>query len=602
MNKYRLILYLRGFPDTSAVYQIHDRTARVQYVYDQLVNLAGQSDDLFSWLQSEGTQPRRLLTANAIAATLNASQLKAALDFPQVGRVGINGEAEILQNDPATPDWLESYQNGLDTVEWNIAKIRADQVWSTFGIRGQGGVIGVVDTGVMYTHPALNAQYRGNLGSGNYDNNYNWYDLINGQLSPYDDNGHGTFGAGITVGDDGLGNQIGVAPAAKWIAVKAMDGGGGATEVDLHAALEWMLAPTDLNGLNPDPAKAPMVVLNMWGLWGGCIPDFITDLSMLRAANILPVFAPGGEGPACGLVRSPADYPDALTAGATDNNDDISGFSARGPSCFDGSIKPDVAAPGVNIRSSSIDNSYQIWSGTSFSTAHLAGAASLLFSADPQLGIDQLEQILFDTAICYDANVPCAGDNTCPGANNTYGHGRIDVYEAVAAVFSQPFDLPWLDETPTQGSLNPGESTTITVTFNAQGMLPGEYTGGIAIQSNAPQAPLITLPVTMTVSEPCEPVDILIFGYTPLNLEVGQVVTFTVDAAGSEPIIYTWDFADGTSVTGDVVTHTYTTAGNYHININAKNTCGSDDEFFDIFVGDAPLLRTLLPFIGKFQP
>ena len=593
-----MIIYLRGFPDISTVSQIHDRADRVQYVYNQLLDLSAQSDDLFSWLQSQGAQPRRLLTANAIAATLNAVQLKAVLGYPQVRRVGTNGHAEIQLNDPATLNWLTSSENGPDTVEWNIAKIRADQVWSTFGIRGQGAVIGVVDTGVMYTHPALIAQYRGNLGSGNYENNYNWYDLINGQVAPYDDHGHGTFGTGIAVGDDGLGNQIGVAPSAKWIAVKAMDGGGGATEEDLHAALEWMLAPTDLNGLNPDPTKAPNVVLNMWGLWGGCIPDFITDLSLLRAANILPVFAPGGEGPACGLVRSPADNPDAISAGATDINDEISGFSARGPSCFDGSIKPDLAAPGVNVRSSTIDNSYQIWSGTSFSTAHLAGAASLLFSADPQLSIDQLEQSLFDTAICHDANVPCAGDSACPGANNTYGHGRIDIYEAVAAVFSQPFDLPWLDETPTSGSLNPDESVTITVTFNAGGMLPGEYTGGIAFQSNDPLNPFSTLPVTMTVTSACQGITDLNASFTPPDPVVGEVITFTGIASGSLPISFSWDFLDGVPLVGPVVTHVFDTPGAYFVGLTAENACDLKTVDLAVPVG-AIMHRSLLPLVGK---
>ena len=82
MNQTRLIIYLQGFPDISTVSQIHDRADRVQYVYNQLLDLSAQSDDLFSWLQSQGAQPRRLLTANAIAATLNAVQLKSVHRLP----------------------------------------------------------------------------------------------------------------------------------------------------------------------------------------------------------------------------------------------------------------------------------------------------------------------------------------------------------------------------------------------------------------------------------------------------------------------------------------------------------------------------------------
>jgi subtilisin family serine protease len=358
-----------------------------------------------------------------------------------------------------------------NTIEWNIAKIRADQTWDTFGIRGQGAVVGIIDTGVMYTHEALADQYRGNLGGGSYDHNYNWFDLLNQQEVPYDDQGHGTLGTGIAVGDDGGDNQIGVAPGAKWIAVKALDGSGGTLE-NLHAAIMWMIAPTKLDGSDPNPALAPQVVLNMWGIGFMCDHSFDPDLVALRAANILPVFAPGGYGPGCGNVSSPAADPNAITAGATDINDQISGFSANGPSCYDGSIKPDVTAPGVDIRSSSIGGGYEVWSGTSFSTAHLAGAAALLFSANPQLSLDQLEATLFDTAVCLDDPLYCGG-SICPAPNNNYGHGRIDVFEAVSATLDLPDELPWLSESIISGSLEPGESTIIDVTFNATGCCRG---------------------------------------------------------------------------------------------------------------------------------
>ncbi len=596
LNKSRLIIYLHGQPDFSAAYQITDRATRGKYVYGQLLAQANQSNDLYTWLLTQGTNPRRLLSANAIAASIDKVQLKTVLSFPQVRRVGINASVQVM---PADPGLVESWLNLPSlpgTLEWNIAKIGADQVWSTFGIRGQGAVVGVVDTGVMLTHPALNAQYRGNLGDGNYENNYNWYDLINGQTLPYDDNGHGTFGMGIAVGYDGGDNQIGVAPGAQWVAVKALDAGGGTSLEQLQAALDWMLAPTDLNGANPDPSKAPQVVLNMWR-WMDCGNSFDQNLVALRAANILPVFAPGSEGPGCGLVAYPAANPNALSAGSTDINDVVSGFSARGPSCYDGGIKPDVVAPGVEVRSSTIDGSYQVWSGTSFSTAHLAGAAALLFSAKPDLTVDQLEQTLFDTAVCYDESSYCGGE-TCPGPNNTYGHGRIDVYGAVVAVMGQPFDLPWLDEIPTSGSLNPGESSSIAIMFNAAGLQPGTYTGGIAVESNDPLAPLTILPVTLTVTAPCQPIVDLTAVFTPLNPAVGEVVTFTASASGTFPIIFTWDFLDGSPSTGPVVTHVFETPGSHFVGLLAENAC--DLKTVDLAVPvEAVLQRVLLPLVGR---
>ena len=573
LGEARLIIYLRSLPELAGAYSIPDRVARVQYVYDRLLETATLSDDLYSWLLSKGTEPHRLLTANAIAATLDQAQLETVLSFPQVRRVGINGHAEILQDGPGTWNWMQSVVDPLITVEWNIAKIRADVTWSTFDIRGQGAVVGIIDTGVMYAHDALNTQYRGNLGGGSYDHNYNWFDLLNHQEAPYDDHGHGTFGAGIAVGDDGGDNQIGVAPGAKWIAAKALDGSGGGTLESLHAALMWMLAPTRLDGSDPNPALAPQVVLNMWGIGYMCDHTFDPDLVALRAANILPVFAPGADGPECGIMASPAADPNAIAAGATDIDDDISGFSANGPSCYDGSIKPDVVAPGVNIRSSSIDGGYEVWSGTSFSTAHLAGAAALLFSANPVLSLDQLEGILFDTAVCLDNPMYCGGE-ACPGANNNYGHGRIDVFEAVSATLGLPYDIPWLDESILSGTLEPGENMSIDVTFDASGMQPGTYLGGIRIDSNDPQAPLM-VPVSLTVTALCQPISSLNASFAPPTPSVGEVVTFTASASGTLPINYTWDFGDGFTASGIVVTHAFSTMGDHTVTLTAQNACDS---------------------------
>ena len=94
-------------------------------------------------------------------------------------------------------------------------------------IRGEGIVVGNVDTGVDFDHPALVGKYRGNLGGGNFNHNYNWFDptFVCGSPSttPCDNNNHGTHTMGTMVGDDGAGNQIGVAPGATWVAAKGCE-------------------------------------------------------------------------------------------------------------------------------------------------------------------------------------------------------------------------------------------------------------------------------------------------------------------------------------------------------------------------------------------
>ena len=120
-----------------------------------------------------------------------------------------------------------------DAIEWNITKVGAPEVWAA-GFTGQGVVIGGQDTGYQWDHPALKGKYRGWNGStANHD--YSWHDAIHvtgsscgaDSLFPCDDHGHGTHTMGTMVGDDGAGNQIGMAPGAKWIGCRNMNSGCG---------------------------------------------------------------------------------------------------------------------------------------------------------------------------------------------------------------------------------------------------------------------------------------------------------------------------------------------------------------------------------------
>ena len=91
-------------------------------------------------------------------------------------------------------------------------------------------MVGNGDTGMRWTHNALKPHYRGWNGS-TADHNYNWHDAIHSgggdcgpnHQEPCDDGGHGTHTTGVAIGDDGAGNQIGVAPGAKWIGCRNMD-------------------------------------------------------------------------------------------------------------------------------------------------------------------------------------------------------------------------------------------------------------------------------------------------------------------------------------------------------------------------------------------
>jgi subtilisin family serine protease len=312
-------------------------------------------------------------------------------------------------------------EHQINSVEWGIANIKADQVWSQYGDKGAGIVVASIDTGVQYDHPALVNSYRGNLGNGQFDHNYNWFDAAGtSPNAPADGNGHGTHTMGTMAGDDGAGNQVGVAPGVKWIAAN----GCCPSDDALISSGQWMLEPTNLAGQNPDASKRPNVINNSWGSTLPSNDPFMEDVTNAwTASGIMGVFANGNSGPGCNTSGSPGSTQSIYSAGAYDINNNVASFSGRG-SGQNGVIKPNISAPGVNIRSSLPGNTYGAFNGTSMATPHLAGVVALLWSGAPSLKGDvaATRALLNQTAIDK-------SDTTCGGTatnNNVYGEGRLD--------------------------------------------------------------------------------------------------------------------------------------------------------------------------------
>ncbi|MEU0596896.1 S8 family serine peptidase [Streptomyces sp. NPDC006393] len=322
----------------------------------------------------------------------------------------------------------DSSAGGDETPEWGVSDIEADQVWDQYGDRGEGIVIASVDSGVQYDHPDLVKQYRGNNGDGTFTNDYNFYDTMGvcaTSSTPCDDNGHGTHTMGTMVGAHG----IGVAPDAKWIAAKACGGPKGeCPDDDLLAAGQWILAPTDHNGQNPRPDLAPNIVNNSWGGDG----TFYTDIvNAWNAAGIFEAFAAGndGDGTTCSTTHPPGAQTESYGVGAYDVNGKIANFSGFGPSPIDGSAKPNISAPGVNVQSTWPGSAYNTESGTSMATPHLAGAVALLWSAAPSLigDIDATRTLLDEGARDVD-DTHCGGT---AGMNNVWGEGKLDILASI---------------------------------------------------------------------------------------------------------------------------------------------------------------------------
>jgi subtilisin family serine protease len=492
-----------------------------------------------------------LWAADAMIVNGDAQAVKDLAAMPETTRLlpntGVGLDSSRVDIAPAVAAAPSPGRDcGLEeTVQWNIAAMGADQVWSD--VTGAGVLVGLIDTGADFQHEAIAANYAG-AGAGHQ---FSWFDPVNHRAVPYDDNGHGTHTTGTATGVCG----IGVAPGAHWIMAKAFNSQGSGTTVALLAAMQWMLAPGD------DPDRAPHLVSNSWG--GTPVSEvFRPVVEDWLAAGIVPVFSNGNSGPGPETVGEPAAYPESFAVGALDygyyegiavaalpggpgpfigvrasgpqvpgltapikyvgeacaalpnplagavalavrggctfeakdniakaagasalivhqNSPDppismagipaggvpavmvaqpdgvalrnfaektaaasvrldpstrlkstprevpsVAGFSSRGPSLL-GVVKPDVSAPGVNVRSaqprSLVPQGYGLLSGTSMACPHVAGTIALLLEADPELSVDEVEQIIEATSHPLARPVP----------NNDSGFGSIDAVSAV---------------------------------------------------------------------------------------------------------------------------------------------------------------------------
>jgi subtilisin family serine protease len=290
------------------------------------------------------------------------------------------------------------------------------------------------------------------------DHNYIWHDSIhnstgnpcgNDAPAPCDDYGHGTHTAGTFAGDDGATHQVGVAPGAKWVGCRNMDDGNG-TPARYIECMQWMLAPTDLNDQNPNPDIAPDVISNSWTCTPGegCSTgnEIIGAVRNLIAGGIFFAAAAANDGPSCSTITdAPAVFYGSFTVGATDSGDALASFSSRGPVRGRPSLrpggdnKPHVSAPGVNVPSAWPPNTYTNLDGTSMATPHVAGAAALLMSANPDLKGHPaaVARLLRDTAVTAGVTDPvnqtCGGTPRTTWPNYMIGYGRIDVFAAYQA-------------------------------------------------------------------------------------------------------------------------------------------------------------------------
>jgi subtilisin family serine protease len=453
----RFMVVLAEQADLSAAASISDWSARGRFVYQRLrttaqTSQAGLLTELESLRQGGAVhQYEAFSIVNAVlveGTTPLVNYLASRADVAMLDEVGVQSLPNVVPQTTLAA-----------TLGWGVEKIGAERVWSELGVRGSGVVVATMDSGATLNHAALSPSYRGTI-TGTHD--FHWFDATNERSTqPVDANGHGTHVLGILVGDDGADNQVGVAPGAKWIAVRGCLL-NSCDNADLVRGGEWLLAPYPLAG-NPsqgNPDLRPHIVNNSWG----DTPDnrwFEGVISAWRAAGILPFFSAGNTG--CGQrVTAPGSYGLTIASGATSSSDTIASFSSCGPSLLTPRLKPDLSAPGVSVRSSWNDGGYRLLSGTSMASPHTAGCAALLLSDNPNLDRRLIHQILLDSAL----------DLGATGPDFSFGYGRLNCYAALTAARAGRTSLN-VPNAPIV--LQPGETRELTLNVRATLLPPGRY-------------------------------------------------------------------------------------------------------------------------------
>ncbi|MFC0188633.1 carboxypeptidase regulatory-like domain-containing protein [Fictibacillus aquaticus] len=405
-----------------------NRKEKIQYIQQSLKNFSETTQsDLSAALnnlakQGKAKKKDNLWIINGMTATVTEDAYKTLLARNDVDSIVLD-ELLTLPDDPAE-------NSSPKLPQWNLEKVNATKVWEKYGLKGEGVVVGIMDSGVDANHEALKHNYRGRDGQ----HQYSWIDLSGeGYQTPQDGNGHGTHVAGTAVGG-GTGEPVGAAPEAEWIAAKIFDDSGSSSLSAIHKAFQWFMAP------GGDPSKAPHLVNNSWGNANPYNPEFHEDVKAWVSAGIFPVFSAGNNGPGSQTIGSPGSFPESFTVGATDSYDQVASFSSRGPVYWPDEngestpmIKPDISAPGHQIYSAwpgiRNEGKYDTLSGTSMASPLVSGSIALLFQANPDLSIDEVKSILIKTA----RKEPQMG--SLP--NQQYGAGILNIYQAVTeAAFS----------------------------------------------------------------------------------------------------------------------------------------------------------------------
>jgi subtilisin family serine protease len=454
-----------------------DRSQKRELVKNELkaFSMAAQAD-LLNFLEdksymNEAEVIHRFWIVNVVTCMASEAVIYDLAMRSDIERIDIDEERNLLANEPvSTPNPIL----GIDEITYNVLKVNAPDVWA-LGFTGQGIVVSVIDSGVNYNHVDL----ADHMWEDDDYPNHGW-DFYNNDNDPMDGHGHGTHCAGTVAGDGTAGSQTGMAPDASIMACKVLADGGDGAESGVWAAIEFTVD----NG-----GDIISMSLGWQHSWNPDRESWRTTMDNALAAGVIASVAAGNEGGSITNpddVRTPGDCPPpwlhpeqtlqggisaVVCIGATNSSDGIASFSSRGPSSWEnvspyfdypfnpemGLLRPDVSAPGVDVKSCDAfnTNGYSYKSGTSMATPGVAGVMALILSKNPNLSPEDMTSILETTAV----------DLGATGKDNVFGSGRVDALEAVTTA-NAPGPVYYshtISDDNENGEIESGESVALTL-------------------------------------------------------------------------------------------------------------------------------------------
>lgn len=386
-----------------------------------------------------------------VAAGLAALKTRASVRYAEPDYIL---HADLVPNDPRFADLWGLRNTGqpiLGTTGSPGADIHAVPAWD-ISTGSSSVVVGVVDTGIDYTHPDLASNVWSNPGGiGGCAAGTHGFNAITGTCDPRDDNNHGSHVSGTigAVGNNGVG-VVGVNWTVTLMGLKFLDAAGTGSTADAITAIDFAVQ-AKIAGVNV------RVLSNSWG--GGAFSQALLDeINRANANDIMFVAAAGNDASNNDITpHYPSSYnaPNVVAVAATDQNDALASFSNFGATSVH------LGAPGVNVLSTIIGGNYDFFSGTSMATPHVSGSAALVLSRCA-LNTAALKSQLLN-------NVDT--DPALAGITST--GGRLDVDKAIRGCAAPPTPDFTLSVSPTSQSVAQGQSTSYTVGVNRTGGFSG---------------------------------------------------------------------------------------------------------------------------------